>query len=200
MKRLQEFLGVEADGIIGPKTLDATTAYLKSKNMLPSCGFIGFRSSGKFTNLFDDYLCAVSSNKVVEIIHGTTKPGRESVLNFLKFNPKGVGYWRAGILNVDSHVFSTDENKYGMPMFKQRKSIEIVRDGDKDMDMDGQIFETAGPEKTFQGHCMGVMEWFKAKVGWNSAGCMGAVKSEWAKLIRHFNHGDVVSTGVVEMV
>lgn len=202
MKNLQKFLGVEPDGFIGPKTLASATAYLKSKNMLPSCGVIAFRSSRKFTNRFDDYLCAVENSEIVEIIHGTSKPGRASVLNFSKWNKTGVGFWKPGVLNIGSHVFDKSPNKYGMPMFKQRKPIAIYRDGNKDDNIDSVNPEMAGPECTFQLHCMSVLtgfvDWSKALVeGW-SAGCMGAVKSEWAKLIRHFNHGDVVSTGVVE--
>lgn len=203
MKNLQKFIGVEPDGDVGQITLDAATADLKSRNMLPNCGVIWYRSSRKFTNRHDDYGCAVRNGKVVEIIHGTSKPGRASVLNYFKWNKTGVGFWQPDVLNIGSHVFDTSPNKYGMPMFKQRKPIAIFRDGNKDDNIDHVNPEMADPRDTFQMHCMsaltGFIDWSKSLVeGW-SAGCMGSVKSEWAKLIRHFNHGDVVSTGVVEM-
>lgn len=199
MQTLQKFLGVKDDGDVGPVTLKAATKFLKSKKMLPHTGVIGGRTDNIYDDKFPDYLFAVINSEVVGIIHATTTPGLKGVFGFEKYNKSGVGVWAEEEIFKDSHIFDTSPNKYGAPMFKQRRDIKVYRDANKDKIINKENIEIAGPEKTFQLHQMGLGFWLKALVGWWSLGCMGAPKDEWTKLTNHFKQGDIISTGVTRL-
>lgn len=201
MQRLQEYLnkfgyGLQTDGIIGPKTLDAAEAYLKKRHKelgytWYATNIVAIRMGTTYSNAFTDFAFVVNSGRVIAALPWTTVPGRYYV-----YNPLTVGGFTGAAVLVpgqyfNSHAFRKNwNNKWKSPYFEHCGIFKIYRDGNRNDIIDtGMIYDSPPSHGIFL-HQMGMV--FGNIWNW-SAGCQGTLKSEWeTKVISRFRNGEYI--------
>ena len=198
--------GVNKDGVDGDHgklTREAAWAWARKRTQdlgLRHChnNLVELRMSGEFTDRFSDLCLIGSQDKCVAIIPWTTKAGRYWVNNPLTVGGiTGTGVVKEG-QTVNSYVFyDSGKRKWGnLGYFKQIKSIEVYRDGNKDNTLDKNVVQVAPSWYSFQIHPMG-----RGYRIWNwSAGCRVCSKALWEQyILRYFKNGQVISPIILEI-
>jgi hypothetical protein len=206
MKNLQSLLfqkgfNVTIDGVIGPKTLEATQNYIsqeitKRNWKQPTKGFVFIRLDQNLTNTFDDICVRYNNGKIDNITPCTTTPG-----HYYVFNPiTSGGITGAAVAKeqqvLGSHKFVSNSNWkslwLGAPYFQQIKPIIVYRDGNKDTKVDKINTQTGLFGINFHRGGLGsiVDRW--------SAGCQVIPDTYWFKMIDIFTNGESIDYTMFE--
>ena len=206
MKNLQSLLfqkgyDVKIDGVIGPKTLDATQDYIskeiaKRNWVTINKGFIFIRLDQNLTNTFDDICVRYNNGKIDNIVPCSTTAG-----NYYIFNPLTSGGITGTAIAkeqqvLNSHKFITSPNWkslwLGAPYFQQVKPIVVYRDGNKDTKIDKVNAQTGLFGINFHRAGLGsiIDRW--------SAGCQVVPDIYWFKMIDIFTNGELIHYTIFE--
>lgn len=206
MKNLQSLLfqkgyDVKIDGVIGPKTLEATQDYISreinKRNWKQTIkGFVFIRLDQNLTNTFDDICVRYNNGKIDNIVPCTTTAG-----NYYIYNPLTSGGITGTAIAkeqqvLDSHKFVSSPNWkslwLGAPYFQQVKPITIYRDSNKDTKIDKINIQTGLFGINFHRGGLGsiIDRW--------SAGCQVTPDVYWFKMIDIFTNGELVNYTMFE--